>query len=114
MDPSKVVVVHGGARDNYQLALALEEGGLLEALVTDLFWPADARWARWLEGKLPTRLKGLLRQRSQVSLPAHRVRQTPVSGLVAHVADLLPFVPFSAKRRIRRWSDDLREKRTAV
>ncbi|HJQ67354.1 MAG TPA: glycosyltransferase family 4 protein [Blastocatellia bacterium] len=40
----KAVVVLAGGRDSYQLPLALDEGGLLEALVTDLYWPADKRW----------------------------------------------------------------------
>ncbi len=105
MNSSRVVVVHGGARDNYQLALALQECDLLEVLVTDLFWPAKAAWAQWLEGKLPPALKSLLRQRSQAGLPAHRIRQAPVSGFIAHIVDRLKFVPFSAKRYVRRWSD---------
>ena len=105
MNPSKIVVVHGGARDNYQLALALHECGLLEALVTDLFWPADAAWARWVEARLPHRVKKMVRQRSQEGLPGSCVRQAPLSGLIAQLADRLPFLPFSAKRGIRRWSD---------
>lgn len=105
MNSHKFVVVHGGARDGYQLALALQEHGLLEALVTDLFWPADSIWACWLEGKLPGYVQSLVRQRSRAGLPSSRVRQTLASGLLAHIVDRLPFVPYSAKRRIRRWSD---------
>lgn len=33
----KAVVVHAGARDSYQLAYALAEVGLLEALVTNVY-----------------------------------------------------------------------------
>src|SRR5262245_60373342 len=40
----KAVVVLAGARDNYQLPLALHEGGLLQGLVTDVYWPADKQW----------------------------------------------------------------------
>jgi glycosyltransferase involved in cell wall biosynthesis len=40
----KAVAVLAGARDHFQLPLALEEGGLLESLVTDFYWPADRRW----------------------------------------------------------------------
>jgi glycosyltransferase involved in cell wall biosynthesis len=34
----KAVVTHAGRRDSYQLALALDEGNLLEALITDFYW----------------------------------------------------------------------------
>ena len=34
----KAVVTHAGRRDSYQLALALDEGHLLEALITDFYW----------------------------------------------------------------------------
>ncbi len=37
-------MVQAGARDHYQLPLALYEGGLLETLVTDMYWPVDRRW----------------------------------------------------------------------
>jgi glycosyltransferase involved in cell wall biosynthesis len=40
----KAVVVLAAGRDNYQLPLALHEGGMLDTLVTDLYWPADKRW----------------------------------------------------------------------
>ena len=40
----KAVVALAGARDGFQLPLALCEGGLLERLVTDLYWPADRHW----------------------------------------------------------------------
>ena len=102
---ARIVVVHGGARDNYQLARALEENGMLEALVTDLFWPADAIWTRLLERILPERVKTLVKQRSQAGLPAARIRQTAVSGFLAHIADRLPFLPFAVRRAVRRLSD---------
>ena len=41
-DP-KAVVALAGARDHYQLPLALHEDGLLEKLVTDMYWPADKK-----------------------------------------------------------------------
>lgn len=40
----KTVVVHAGKRDNYQLALAMHEAGLLQSLVTDMYFPADKSW----------------------------------------------------------------------
>ncbi len=51
----QAVVVHAGARDNYQLALALSEGGLLDKLVTNFY---------------STRV---VRNRCGVSLPSERV-----------------------------------------
>ncbi len=44
MGPPKAVVVFAGARDRYQVPWALNEAGLLEALVTDAYWPADRNW----------------------------------------------------------------------
>lgn len=37
----KAVVAFAGARDGYQLPLALSEADLLDAFVTDMYWPAD-------------------------------------------------------------------------
>lgn len=44
MNPLKAVVVMAGARDHYQMPLALHESGFLQALVTDMYWPADRSW----------------------------------------------------------------------
>ncbi len=53
----QAVVVLAGARDHYQLPLALDEAGLLRSLVTDMYWPADRRWfSRSLGRILPPRL----------------------------------------------------------
>jgi len=42
----KAVVCFSGSRDHYQVALAFEEAGLLEKLVTDLYWnPAKKTWS---------------------------------------------------------------------
>jgi glycosyltransferase involved in cell wall biosynthesis len=40
----KAVVVLAGARDHYQLPLALHESDLLHTLVTDMYLPADKKW----------------------------------------------------------------------
>lgn len=46
-----------GARDHYQLPLALYEGGLLQKLVTDMYWPADKKlFSRALNGFLSKEL----------------------------------------------------------
>jgi glycosyltransferase involved in cell wall biosynthesis len=49
---SKATVVFAGARDEYQLALALGEGDLLDRLVTEWYWPADRMWFRHTVAKL--------------------------------------------------------------
>ena len=106
-DPARqrAVVVQSGARDAYQLALALDEAGLLEALVTDLFWPADRAWARALARLLPARLRALLTQRSEPRLASARVRQMPGTGLHTLLLDRLPRASAAARRRQTRASD---------
>jgi len=54
--PTKAVVTLAGARDYYQLPLALYESRLLQALVTDVYWPADRKWFSSSVGSLPKRL----------------------------------------------------------
>lgn len=103
--PRKFVAVHSGARDSYQLARALSEAGLLEALVTDLFFPADRKWARALSRLLPKRLRSMLYQRSDSHLPSAEVRQCAFAGLLALLFDKLPKVPLSARRKVTRYAD---------
>src|SRR5271168_1925567 len=69
----KSVVVHSGARDGYQLARALSEAGMLDTLVTDLFWPSDRKWATSLSRILPAGLLSLMKQRSEPHLPSSQV-----------------------------------------
>lgn len=40
----KAVVTFAGARDHYQVPLALQEDNLLDTFVTDIYWPADKKW----------------------------------------------------------------------
>ena len=101
----KVVVVHGGARDGYQVALALSEAGLLQALVTDLFWPSDRPWARHLSGLLPASLQSMLRQRSQPALPSSEVRNCVLAGCKTLLLDRLPRASFDLRRRAVRSAD---------
>lgn len=101
----KVVVVHGGARDAYQVAQALAETDMLEALVTDLFWPSDRPWARALAAKLPGSLQALLKARSAPALPSARVRNCVLAGLKSLALDRLPQVSFDLRRRAIRSAD---------
>ncbi len=101
----KVVLVQSGARDAYQVARALSDAGMLEALVTDLFWPLDRPWAQALSPRLPSSLRTMLHQRSEVHLPSDRVRLCALSGLATLLLDKLPRVPLSTRRRVTRSTD---------
>jgi hypothetical protein len=77
----KVVTVHRGARDNYQVARGLSEAGMLEALVTDIYWPADRKWACAVERLAPSAVTAALRSRYEESVPSAQVRSCWRSGL---------------------------------
>jgi glycosyltransferase involved in cell wall biosynthesis len=104
-DRPKFVAVHSGARDSYQLARALSDAGMLEALVTDLFFPVDRKWARALARLLPKRHSSMLYQRSDSHLPSAEVRQCWVAGLLTLLFDKLPKAPLSLRRKITRYTD---------
>ena len=104
-DSRKVVLVHAGARDSYQLAVGLAEAGLLDVLVTDLFWSEESRWARWVAGRLPVTVRSTLQKRSVAGLPTSRVKRLPATGLGGILLDRLPRVPFGLKRRWVRAAD---------
>lgn len=101
----KVVLVHGGARDAYQVAQALAEADLLDTLVTDLFWPSDRTWARALAAKLPGSLQALLRARSAPAIPSHRVRNCYLAGFKALLLDRAKRLPFALRRSAIRSAD---------
>src|ERR1700678_2692234 len=71
----KTTVVHSGARDGYQVARALYEAGMLQELVTDLYWPFDRMWVKRLSRLLPASARALLMQRNEPHLPSAKVRQ---------------------------------------
>jgi glycosyltransferase involved in cell wall biosynthesis len=102
---TKAVVVHGGARDSYQLALALSEAGLLEALVTDLFWPADRSWANRLLKVFPPHLRELVLRRSAYGLQFGDVRLCLTDGLRELLLQKLRRVPFALRRKSTRLAD---------
>lgn len=102
---TKFVVVQGGARDAYQLARALSEAGMLEALVTDLFWPVDLRWTRAIERLFPSRIRSLILQRSDPHLPSAQIRLCALTGLLTLILDKLPCVSGSLRRRATRYAD---------
>ena len=101
----KAVVVHAGARDSYQLALALSEAGLLEALVTDLLWPSDRSWARRIVATLPRALRSQLTRRIVAGLPWDQVRLCLLDGLRCNIAEKLQRMPLNLRRQIQRAAD---------
>ncbi len=109
---NKVVVVHGGARDAYQVAQALSEADLLQALVTDLFWPSDRPWAQALAAGLPASLQTMLKARSAPALPSAEVHNCVLAGLKTLLLDRMPRVSFDLRRRAIR-SADATQGRTA-
>lgn len=69
--PPRAVVVHAGNRDRYQVALALHEAGLLEKLVTDIYFPLDKHWFSRTFGRLLP--MELLTKRYCPGLPSDKV-----------------------------------------
>jgi glycosyltransferase involved in cell wall biosynthesis len=101
----RTVVVHRGARDAYQVASALAEAGLLECLVTDLYWPNDKPLPARLARRAKDSIRQMLLARFSPLLPSKLVTQTLVSGTISHLLDKLPGSPFSWRRRATRWTD---------
>jgi glycosyltransferase involved in cell wall biosynthesis len=104
VDP-RVVVVHRGARDSYEVAAGLAGAGMLERLVTDLYWPHERAWVQRLEGWLPPRLTRNLEKRSHVKVPGSAVLQTPAAGLSSFLLEKLKQLPFALRRGAVRYTD---------
>lgn len=102
---SRIVVVHRGARDGYEVGHALAEAGLLDTLVTDLYWPAERGWARRATTVLPASVRSMLAARNNPGLPSQQVTQTLLCGLLSHGLDKLRCAPFSWRKRATRWTD---------
>lgn len=102
-DPAagKIVLVHGGARDAYQVALALDQTGLLDALVTDMYWDDKSLLAR----SLPRALAAALRVRTAPGLNCRHVQTRLWSGLLATGMERMRFLPLDWRRAARRLSD---------
>ena len=101
----KVVAVHSGARDAYQVARALEEAGRLEALVTDLFWPPEAKAATLAASLIPSNLRRQLLARSAPEIPSRRVKPLSTAGLLSLLLEKWKQAPFAWKRSVARWTD---------
>ena len=73
------VCVHNRSRDNYEVALALEEAELLETLVTDIYCPD------WL----PVWLRGPLAKRRREGLSSSRVQNHLLASIIQYGGALL-------------------------
>ena len=102
---AKVVVVHSGARDSYQVARALKESGRLDCLVTDLFWPSDASWAKRAAKRLPSSIEQQLSARSELALEPRDVKQCLAAGALTLGLDKWKGAPQTWKRSVMRWND---------
>lgn len=100
----KAVVVHAGARDAYQLSLALSEAGLLESLVTDLFVPSNQAWVTRLAGRLSPAFADMLSRRS-ADLPSDQVHVCLWDGLRILALEKLPRIPLTWRRTTQRAAD---------
>ncbi|MGI4755218.1 MAG: glycosyltransferase family 4 protein [Janthinobacterium lividum] len=105
LSPSKVVVVHSGARDRYQVALGLSQAGLLHCLVTDFFWSEETPFRRWLAQRLPARVLSVLRQRSAPGLPPSQVRTCLRAGVAGFLLDKARAIPYPVRRWFTRRAD---------
>jgi glycosyltransferase involved in cell wall biosynthesis len=101
----RIVAVHRGARDGYHVARALSEAGLLETLVTDVYWPADRQWARGIETIVGGKTSNALRCRNAERLPSKKVTCCWLSGLGSMAASKSRAVRFDIQREATRWCD---------
>jgi glycosyltransferase involved in cell wall biosynthesis len=101
----KVVTVHRGARDSYQVARGLSDAGMLDTLVTDLYWPAERPWARRLERLVPASVSNALLYRYAKSLPSASVASCWTSGLCSLAVSKMRFAPYFLQRDSVRWCD---------
>lgn len=67
----------GGARDSYQLPIALREADMLRTFVTDLYTPLDRLATRWARSVLPGGIVTKLKRRYSPELPSRVVQSCP-------------------------------------
>jgi glycosyltransferase involved in cell wall biosynthesis len=69
------VVAFAGARDSYQVPVALHESGLLQRLVTDFYAPLDRPLPAAVAEVLPSLVRSKLRRRFDPGLPSRLVEE---------------------------------------
>jgi glycosyltransferase involved in cell wall biosynthesis len=75
------VAVFAGARDAYQVPIALQEAGLLKTFVTDFYSPLDRPFLRNVLRLLPSSFQSKLTRRFSLALPSHIVQSHPLYSL---------------------------------
>jgi glycosyltransferase involved in cell wall biosynthesis len=70
---NKYIVVHAGSRDDYQVALALNEHSMLFKLITEFYAPFDSWWFGLIKNNLPQKLNLILQKRYKIGLPSSQV-----------------------------------------
>lgn len=105
--PTSAVVVHSGGRDHYQVAIAMAEAGLLDRLVTDVFFPADRPSARFLLQLLPDNVRELLLRRNHPELPSRLTDQCLRVGIRDLLLARLPRISLDTRRRSTRSADHI-------
>ena len=101
----QAVVVHRGARDSYQVALAMAEAGRLERLVTDIYWASDSPAARVLHAWGGAKAAKLIGAHAFSPVNGRLVDTCPVSGWSSFLLDKLPRAPFALRSWATRWTD---------
>lgn len=81
------VVVHKGARDGYQVSLALAQAGKLDSLVTDWYSPLDRGWFGNMVDRAPAHVGSMLRRRYRDGLPSKRVSLYPRDYVLGRFED---------------------------
>lgn len=79
------VVAHSGARDNYQLPIALHESGQLHRFVTDWYSPMDSPLLVPLLKYAPQRVRSTLGKRFRADLPSRLVEDLKLKGVLKAV-----------------------------
>lgn len=102
---SQFVLVHGGARDGYQVAQALAAADLLDVVITDFAWLPNRPWMRQAERILPGRVLAELRRRSLDSVDPRRVRNHYSAALRSILLDRVRSLPFEVRQRAIRSAD---------
>lgn len=101
----KVVVVHRGARDAYQAALAMAEVGQLERLITDLYWSDRSRLAKLSRRVLGSRVGRIIGAHENSPIDPGLVETCPGSSLLSFGMDKIPHTPFTWRASATRWTD---------
>jgi glycosyltransferase involved in cell wall biosynthesis len=103
-DPLRFIVLQPGARMNYAVPALLARAGMLERFYTDIcadVGPLRHLAAWWPERMRPKPVARLLGRRLPREIPAHRVRQVPLSSVAALALRRFP----KGRRYLNGWSE---------